>query len=160
MYFIYRIFYPNFFTLLTDLLAVIQGNKIIFHIFQITNCFYFLKGSHKKESRKFSGIRVTTLLRPSCLTRATTSYLWKRRKNISCAKNIYFSAGGGGRKKWIRFMAKTNTTLLELVEKTVVKIEMLAIFICNLIMQLTFWEKVLELFRRGKICVSFHKISD
>ena len=45
-------------------------------------------------------------------------------------------------------------------KKTVVKIEMLAIFICNLIIQLTFWEKVLELFRRGKICVSFLKISD
>ena len=80
----------------------------------------------------------------------------EKKKNISSSAKKYIWEG----KKWIRFMAKTNTTLLELVEKTVVKIEMLAIFICNLIMQLTFWEKVLELFRRGKICVSFHKISD
>ena len=84
-------------------------------------------------------------------------FVEKKKKNISSCAKKYIWEG----KKWIRFMAKTNTTLLELSwKKTVVKIEMLAIFICNLIIQLTFWEKVLELFRRGKICVSFHKISD
>ena len=146
MYFIYRIFYPNFFTLLTDLLAVIQGNKIIFHIFHLTNCFYFLKGSHKKESRKFSGIRATTL-RPSCLTRATTSYLWKRRKKHLLRKKYIFEKGKSGSGSW-----QKQTLLFQnsREKKTVVKIEMLAIFICNLIIQLTFWEKVLELFRRGK----------
>ena len=138
-----------------DLLAVIQGNKIIFHIFQLTNCFYFLKGSHKKESRKFSGIRATTL-RPSCLTRATTSYLWKRKKHLFLRKKIYLR-----REKVDQVHGKNKHYSFRTREKkTVVKIEMLAIFICNLIIQLTFWEKVLELFRRGKICVSFLKISD
>ena len=40
----------------------------------------------------------------------------EKKKTSLLRKKMYFSAGGGKRKKWIRFMAKTNT-LLELVKK-------------------------------------------
>ena len=122
-----------------------RAMKLYFIFPNFLKSFYFLKGSHKKESRKFSGIHVTTL-RPSCLTRATTSYLWKRKKHHFLRKKIYLR-----REKVDQVHGKNKHYSFRTREKkTVVKIEMLAIFICNLIMQLTFWEKVLELFRRGK----------
>ena len=111
-----------------------RAMKLYFIFPNFLKSFYFLKGSHKKESRKFSGIRATTL-RPSCLTRATTSYLWKRKKHHFFCKKIYL------RREKVDQVHGKNKHSFRTHEKTVVKIEMLAIFICNLIMQLTFWEK-------------------